>query len=365
MRFPAIALIIVIALIGCSRAPERAQPVGRTGFTFSDAERPSWSGAGNRPLLTTVWYPAVDTAKEVAWRISVFHAGWTAPDADIVAEQGPFPLVVLSHGTGSAAAQLSWLAEALASNGYIVAAVNHHGNTAAEPDYLPQGFVLWWERARDVSVVIDALINEPGIGEHIDRERIGVGGFSLGGYTALAVVGARLDRDAWGRYCEDNAAAPSCTLPPEAPFTAEDLVALEASDADLQASLRSAGASFHDDRVDAAFVMAPVLGPALDRSSLAWISAPVRIVVGELDDQALPDVTARRVAADIPGAELELIPEVGHYAFLAPCGLRGRLFLRSLCVDAGGVNRRQLHDQVASDAVAFFDRTLKAEPLSR
>jgi hypothetical protein len=37
-----------------------------------------------------------------------------------------FPLVMLSHGTGGGAATLAWLAETLASNGYIVVAVNHH-----------------------------------------------------------------------------------------------------------------------------------------------------------------------------------------------------------------------------------------------
>jgi dienelactone hydrolase len=41
-------------------------------------------------------------------------------------DSGKRPLVVLSHGTGGGAAGMAWLAETLASNGYIVAAVNHH-----------------------------------------------------------------------------------------------------------------------------------------------------------------------------------------------------------------------------------------------
>lgn len=36
--------------------------------------------------------------------------------------------------------------------GYVVAAVNHHGNTSREP-YLPHGFLLWWERAKDLTAV--------------------------------------------------------------------------------------------------------------------------------------------------------------------------------------------------------------------
>jgi predicted dienelactone hydrolase len=46
---------------------------------------------------------------------------------------------------------LMWLGNYLASHGYIVAAVNHHGNTAAEGRLLPQGFLLEWERPDDLT----------------------------------------------------------------------------------------------------------------------------------------------------------------------------------------------------------------------
>lgn len=352
----------IVGLAACAGAPDRERPVGRVGLALTDSQRPSWIGQGDRPLATTVWYPAVEGTEEVEWTVGVFRAGWTAPDAEIADEPRPFPLVVLSHGTGGASAQLSWLAEALASNGYVVAAANHHGNTAAEERYLPQGFALWWERARDVSVVIDALLADPRFGPRIDSARIGVAGFSLGGYTALAVSGARVDRGEWSQYCEENEGAPSCTLPPEAPFTTADVAAIAANDPDVEASVREAGRSFRDDRVGAAYAMAPVLGPALVRESLAEVSIPVRIVVGEADAQASPAVTARPVASAIPNAELEVLPDAGHYVFLAECGLRGRLLVRGLCADAGGVDRGAVHDRVSADAVAFFNRELGGSP---
>ena len=61
---------------------------------------------------------------------------------------GEFPLIVLSHGTGDSAQIMAWLACALASRGYIVAAVHHPGNNALEK-YTAEGFLIWWERARD------------------------------------------------------------------------------------------------------------------------------------------------------------------------------------------------------------------------
>jgi len=60
-------------------------------------------------------------------RVAIFNAGWNARQAPLSAAATKRPLIVLSHGTGGGAAGMAWLAETLASNGYIVAAVNHHG----------------------------------------------------------------------------------------------------------------------------------------------------------------------------------------------------------------------------------------------
>jgi len=349
---------IVILLGACSNPPDREARVGRTGLAFTDAGRTAWTGEGPRPITTTVWYPADSTAQEVAWTVGVFRAGWTAPDAPLSDRHAPLPLVILSHGTGGAAAQLSWLAEELASNGYLVAAVHHHGNTALEERLVPHGFVLWWERARDIRTVIDELLADARFGPHIDSTRIGVAGFSLGGYTALSVAGARVDRAAWEQYCETHRTTPTCSLPPEAPFTMAEVEASLSTDQRAQASLREAGRSFRDHRIGAAFAIAPVLGPAFDPESLANVSIPVRILVGTADRQARPSVTARPVARMIPRAELEMIPGAGHYTFLAPCSLRGRLFMRPLCADEDGIDRRDVHKRVAADARRFFDRSL-------
>jgi predicted dienelactone hydrolase len=51
--------------------------------------------------------------------------------------------------------------------------------------YTVQGFTLWWERAKDLSTVLDDVLADPDFGPHIDRRRIGAAGFSLGGYTVI------------------------------------------------------------------------------------------------------------------------------------------------------------------------------------
>lgn len=360
-------LLVSIGLLAaaCSQPPGRDNPVGRSSLQLEDENRPSWSGTGGRPLQTTVWYPASEGSREAEWRIGVFRAGWTAPDARLASAPEKLPLVVLSHGTGGAAPQLSWLAEHLAANGYLVAAVNHHGNTAAEASYLPQGFALWWERAKDLSVLIDKLLADSRFGPRIDASRIGVAGFSLGGYAALTVAGARTDRGQWQRYCAEAAADPGCSLPPESPFSMAELEDLLARDASAKISLERSQKSHRDERVRAAFAIAPVLGPAIDRQSLQEIPIAVRIVVGEEDDQAVPETNAIPVQAAIPDAELRLLPGVGHYAFLAPCTLRGRLLVRQLCEDPSGVERSELHAAIGADAVTYFDRALSNQAGTR
>jgi predicted dienelactone hydrolase len=128
----------------------------------------------------------------------LFRLGKWADDARPAT--GPFPLIALSHGTGGSAQIMAWLARALASRGYIVAAVNHPGNNALE-EYTAEGFLLWWERARDLTTVIDMMLRDKEFGRLIDPNRIGAAGFSLGGYTVIALAGGRTDPALFRRFC--------------------------------------------------------------------------------------------------------------------------------------------------------------------
>ena len=95
--------------------------------------------------------------------LNIFVLGNVARNADLAAAPRKFPLILMSHGTGGTALSLAWLGTALAAHGYIVAGVNHPGNNAVEP-YTVEGFSTWWERARDLSEVIDALLKDSTFG---------------------------------------------------------------------------------------------------------------------------------------------------------------------------------------------------------
>jgi predicted dienelactone hydrolase len=324
---------------------------------YSDPERLSWDTKDARPLNALVWYPAAAGTVEKEWTVAIFEAGSNAQGAPMSPTPAKLPLVVLSHGTGGSAVGLSWLAQYLAQHGFIVAAVNHHGNTAAESNARIEGTLVWWDRAQDMNVLIDRLLADPWIGPRIDTNRIGVAGFSIGGYTALATVGVRLSRSQFDTYC---AVQGNCELPPEmsARYTKADALKLMHDDARLNHALERMEDSYEDKRIRAAFVMAPVVGFAMTQQSLQSVHVPVHIVVGKDDDQALPEANARPMTRQIPAAILDVLPAGGHYMFLPTCTDRGKNFVKDICEDAPGIDRTAIHAKINADALSFFRQTL-------
>ena len=362
LRLPFFLALVLFALACQAAPPERPQKVGRVFRSYVDTQRMNWGGDGPRPMASVIWFPTDSAAQEEPWLIGnrifpFFRAGWAIPDAELSARVERYPLVVLSHGTGGAAAQLSWLAETLAAGGYLVAAVNHHGNTAIE-EKTPHGFFLWWERAKDLQRLIDQVLEDELFGARIDRSRIGAAGFSLGGYTVLELAGARTDLGQIERYCAGRDDDPSCKLPPEAPFSRADLERHVENDPRFRASMADQGLSYRDPRVRSVVAVAPAAGMALTEQSLEQISVPTLILVGDRDSTAPAASNASRLAALIPGARLTVLPGVGHYTFLAECGIAGRVAASLICVDEDGVSRREIHQRVAKDAREFFDATL-------
>jgi predicted dienelactone hydrolase len=163
-----------------------------------------------RSLPVRVWYPA--RAARGAAPVSYPHTLRRPGVADIelltpgiaFADAAPvdgmrFPLIVVSHGYGGWSASMSYLTENLASKGYVVVAIDHldrplNAGTDAQLDF---GNVLM-DRARDQREIIAALIRKAETGEGgfarlIDPGKIGLIGYSMGGYGALGTAGAAYD----------------------------------------------------------------------------------------------------------------------------------------------------------------------------
>ncbi len=180
-----------------SVAPNRPGPwnVGRRTVSFIDTAR------NERLVVIDLWYPvdAADTAGVAPSEYNLVFASIQSPlalDAPPVSAAGPFPLMLFSHGNFGIRFQSYYLTELLASHGFVVAAMDHAGNTAIDLvfDTLAPFDQVRVDRPLDVSFTIDSLLAasaEPGghLFGRIDASRIGVAGHSFGGYTALAAAG--------------------------------------------------------------------------------------------------------------------------------------------------------------------------------
>jgi predicted dienelactone hydrolase len=346
---------VTIALVAAANAG--AAPVGETHrATFERTA--ALRDAKHRPdLRITVWYPAEAGAVERSLVIGPpdapsFDVGAVAPDAAF-ADTTPRPVILLSHGFGGSARMMGWFGIALARSGYIVVAVDHPGNNGADK-MTPAGALLYWDRPDDLRAALAATEHDPVIGPHMDFGRVGVAGFSAGGFTALAAAGARVDLGRFDRFCQANPNDGLCRPQIEFVITAQD------RDQFFQLPQAAAEAAHAGDDhavpgVRAAFTMAPALVQSFDPASLAHMHTPVYIILGDADPVATPATNGMVAATLIPGAELEQLPGVGHYDFLATCTAQGAA-TRAVCKSA--VPQSQTHRQAITAAKAFFARTL-------
>src|SRR5215831_10164031 len=294
---------LAVSTLRAEQEPAASFRVGMAFRSFTPNEPYNWRGAKTHALPTTIWYPAAASAAEQPLQIpglTFFVLGNVAQNASIPIAPSKFPLILLSHGTGGTALSLAWFGSALAARGFIVAGVNHPGNNAAEP-YTVEGFSTWWERARDLSEVIDALLKDSTFASRIDTSRVGAAGFSLGGHTMIEIAGGITDPAAFLDFCASPEADEICSSPPEFPTLVEDFRKLAKEKPEF---LRHATDSHRDARVRSVFAMAPALGPAFRPASLAKITIPVEIVAGEGDTNVPISSGARYFAANIPGSGL-------------------------------------------------------------
>jgi predicted dienelactone hydrolase len=355
-----IGLILLCAALAASA--QTAPRVGLTTRVFHPKATRNWRGAERKELHCLIWYPAISSAVETKQIIGppdepLLEAGSAMPHAEFAPTLSKLPLIVLSHGTGGTADQMAWLGTALARAGFIAAAVDHPGNNGTER-YTAEGFALWWERATDLSEVIDGILADSDIGSHVDPTRIGAAGFSIGGHTVMELAGARSDIGVFYDMCRAHPDIPTCHVAEMRDFgtTADVLQTVRKSSGE---SLARSGDSYRDARVAAVFAIAPAVAETQTADSLHAIRIPVEIAVGAADPIAPPGNNADWLRANIRGARETVLPNVSHYTFLDTCTAAGKSRMPLLCTDPAGVDRDAVHAQVSALAVTFFKRAFR------
>lgn len=98
-----------------------------------------------------------------------------------------YPLIILSHGGGVHALWTVDTARFFASHGYIVASIFHGDGAIGD-----SGNSLFALRPLSIKALIDSLLESNSFGPHIDAQRIGIQGTSLGGFTSLSTMGGKV-----------------------------------------------------------------------------------------------------------------------------------------------------------------------------
>jgi len=239
--------------------------VGVQTITVTDIER-------DRPLTVDVTFPLVEGATGEAQRYTFITGDYyespraIAATAEQISPDGPFPLVVYTHGSGGLRYIHSDYTETLASHGYLVVAADHTGNTSVDQFVGTQDdpTTIAYNRPRDVQVLIDEMTNPEsaetvGFVGSVNPEQIAVTGHSLGGYATYAVVSGMSN---------------------------------------------DAGTVEGDDRIDALIPLAPALGDGDPESSLlideqlAEVDVPTLVMVGADDTTTPPSPNVDRAVAE-------------------------------------------------------------------
>ncbi|GAA3914537.1 alpha/beta hydrolase family protein [Luteimonas lutimaris] len=301
-------------------------------------------GGGAMPGF--VFYPAATSTSPAKIGPYEVAAAFDAP-----AQPGARPLVVISHGHGGSNLGHHDLATYLAGHGFVVATFEHPKDNFRDTSGNGKAEVMAG-RALQVAATTSALLDAPDWKALIDADRIGVAGFSAGGYTSLLVVGAAPRFDRFIGYCERH---------PDDGDICGQVRQLGDGVVDALASLQADFARLGpvaDPRVKAAFVMAPQAIP-FDEAGLAGIDRPVFLYYGERDRVLRPDENALRIAPLLRTLDRSVaVPDADHWVFLAPCSEALAREAVEICSDPAGVDRAQVHEQVNADALAFFRKAL-------
>lgn len=290
---------------------------------------------GDRPALEAgVWYPT--DAPVSPQPLAAIRQQIVAPDGAIAVRKAP--LIVISHGSGGSFADHYDTAIALADAGFVVVAVTHNGDS-----YRGQSGFRRLDRPRHIKTAIDFMLSAWPAHDVIDPRRIGIYGFSAGGTAALVALGGSLETSRVDAYCLEHPQEWACRKAREFPRAPADAPI----------------AFVHDARIKAAVIAAPAIGYAFSAKTLAPISVPIQLWRGDQDEILPHPRHAQNVYDNLPvKPEYRVVPNAGHFAFIAPCTPALEKAVPFICHDPEGFDRAAFHAEFNASVVAFFKARL-------
>lgn len=285
---------------------------------------------GSLPALSgAVWYPCATSPTPL--QLGPFSLV-AARDCPVVGAH--LPLIVMSHGrTGSFLGHRD-TAQVLADAGFVVAAISHPGDNAQDSSR-SDALSAFVDRPADIKRLVDYLLAAWSGAGVIDPARVGLFGFSRGGYTGLVVVGAEPRFGAAIGMCAGQT-TPICAEVRQGRL--EPLV--------------------HDGRIKAAVIADP-LSIFFTKASFDAVRVPIQLWRSERGGDGVTPDSIAEVAADLPvQPDFRTVPNAQHFSFLPPCPDEIASRARELCTDPPGFDREAFHKEFNAQVLDFFRRTL-------
>jgi predicted dienelactone hydrolase len=329
MKARIIALVLLVSLTKVALAA-----VGFQEVTVPDPE--------GKPILVAIWYPTQALASP--HQLGMFRQS-VAVNSEVYGSH--LPLILISHGASGSLASHYDTALALAQAGFVVAALNHTGD-----NYMDQSYAAGWknliDRPRQVKVVLDWVLSSWAAHNSIDAARVGMFGFSLGGFTTLVEIGGTPELSRMALLCSTRPTAPECTF----------IKSHHGNQLDPHPPTPS---WVHDSRIKAAVIAAPAVSFLFGPGDLRNVKIPVQLWRAEKDQEAPDTWNSGIVAKGLPIApEEHTVPGQDHFIFLSPCSEALAAAVPEICQDAPGFDRTAFHHKFDQSVVAFFSKELKS-----
>jgi predicted dienelactone hydrolase len=293
------------------------------GFRFievpADAAGPALKGA--------MWYPCAEPPGEI-------HLGKiTVPEVkDCPISGDKLPLVVVSHGLYGDIGGHHDTAETLADAGFVVAAINHPGDSSLDRSRADD-LSVFAERPADIKRLIDFMLGASPAASRIDPGHIGFFGYSRGGYTGLVLIGAKPDWAAATPFCEHQSDH-ICKQILRKDFPAQPLA--------------------RDPRIKAAVITDP-LAIFFTADSFAAVKVPVQLWASERGGMGVTPEGVAAVDRNLPAKhEYHVVPNSAHFAFLFICPPAVAKAAAEICTDPPGFDRAAFHKEFNAAVLAFF-----------
>ncbi|VEP15667.1 conserved hypothetical protein [Hyella patelloides LEGE 07179] len=262
---------------------------------------------------------------------------------------GAAPLAIIAHGLGSESSDFAYLAEHLASHGYIVAVPEHTGSNGRYKEAYLNGEVgvdvspmEFYSRPRDITHLLNQLEQHPDFRQQINWSQIGAIGHSFGGTTALLASGAPINLARIKHFCQQDR------------FTLNASVVLQCRASNLPPGKHN----LQDTRIKAVVALNPVTSSVLGPESMQQIDVPTLILGGSMDlvspfiqEQAHPFLWLTT-----PNKYLATIVNGSHFSTLNEANIAGIVdFLRGSNADLGRSYLKAL-------SLAFFEAHIRDLP---